>query len=162
MGNKIKRSQRALFVDTARSTSSPTYKLVGIGVTTGQAAMNPQTTTETYVSEDSATTTVDSYQKQMPVEMTPVTDNEAFLFIQGLIDNESVGSDCETTVVEVDYWKTSSGGAFPARKRTVAIAGDNDLGGDGGAPAKMSCTFYYQGGPTSGWFNPTSKTFTPS
>jgi hypothetical protein len=160
MGNKIKRSQRALFVDTAQSTGSPTYKLVGVGVTTGQANMNPQTTTETYISVDSATTSVDSYQKAMPVEMTPESDDDAFLFIQNIADNELVGADCETTIVEVDYWQTSTTSGWPARQRTVAISVDNDLGGDGGKPAKLSCTFHYQGVPVSGYYEPVSAIFT--
>lgn len=157
---KIKRSEVRTFVNTTPSSSSATYKLLGVGVTTGQPAMNPSNTTETYIHEDNATTTIDSYAPTMPVEMTPNTTDDVWLFIDDIRTNRKVGSAAETDIIEVDLFKSSSGGAYPARKQSVAIQIDNDLGGDGGTPAKISFTFNYQGSPISGSYNVSSGTFT--
>ena len=69
---KIKRSQIKTFMDITPS-STATYKLISDGVTTGKINMNPKTTEETYIGEDSATITVDSYAPTMPVGATAVS-----------------------------------------------------------------------------------------
>ena len=155
---KVKRSQIATFVNSTPSSSTPTYKLLGVGVTTGKVNMNPKTTEETYIHEDTATITVDSYAPTQPVEMTIESTNDVFTFIDGLYANRSVLSDAETYIVEVDYYKSSAASAWPARKQKVSIQID-DKGGDGGQPAKINFTMNHQGAAVAGSFNPVSASF---
>ncbi len=157
---KIKRSQVKHFVNTTPTSTAATYKLLGTGVTTGQPNMNPKTTEETYINADTATISVDSYAPSMQVEMTPDANEDVWAFIDNIRTNRKVLSDAETDIVEVDYWKSSNTSGYPARKQNVAIQIDNDLGGDGGTPAKITFTFNYQGDPVSGRYNVSSGIFT--
>ncbi len=156
---KIKRSQVKLYINTTPSSSTATYKLLGTGVVTAQPNMNPKITDETYIDDDTATKSVDGYAPELPVEMTPDADEDVWTFIDDIRTNRKIGSDAETDIVEVDYWKSSNTSGYPARKQDIAVQIDNDLGGDGGSPAKISFTFLYQGDPTSGRFNVSSATF---
>lgn len=158
--SKVKRSQIATYVDTA-TTTGPVWSLLGVGVTTGKTNMNPKTTEETYIHQDTATISVDSYAPTMPVEMTPDTTNAVFTYVDTLRKTRATASDAETEIVEVDLYATGTTGGYPARRQAVAISID-DWGGDGGVPAKINFTFNYQGTTTSGVFNNTSAIFTAS
>jgi hypothetical protein len=157
---KIKRSQIATFVNVS-STTGASYKLLGVGVVTGKVNMNPKTTEETYVHEDTASISVDSYAPTLPVEMTAVAGDDVFEFIDELRKNRATLGDAETDIVNVYYYESSSSGAYPAEQQNVAIQID-DFGGDGGTPAKINFTFNYVGNASSGTFNPTSGVFTAS
>lgn len=159
---KIKRSQVKHFLNTAPTSTNAVYKLLGTGVTTGQTAMNPKTTEETYISQDTATITIDSYAPTMQVEMTPDASEDVWAFIDAIRTLRKVGSDAETDIVEVDYFKSSNTSGWPARKQNVSVQIDNDLGGDGGTPAKITFTFNYQGDPTSGRFSVSSASWFPN
>jgi len=154
---KVKRSQIATFLNTS-TTSGAVYKLVGLGVTTGKVNYNPKTTEETYVNEDTARISVDSYAPTMPIEMTAVPGDPVFDFVESLKKTRAVLSAAETDIVQVDLYKTSSGGAYPAEKQSVSIQID-DWGGEGGKPAKINFTFNYAGNPTQGSYNVSSGTF---
>ena len=55
--SKIKRSLLATFLNTGTS-ESPTWSLIGDGVTEQTINYNPQTTDETYINQDSGDTDV--------------------------------------------------------------------------------------------------------
>jgi hypothetical protein len=156
---KIKRSQIATFVNTTPSSTNPTWSLLGPGVTTGKAAMNPKTTEETYIHEETATITVDSYAPTMPVEMTPVTGDAVWEYVDTLRLNRAVLSEAETQIVNVWKYKTSTGGSWPAEKQSVSVQIDDAPGGDGGTPAKVSFTFNYLGAGSAGGYYPASSSF---
>jgi hypothetical protein len=158
---KIKRSQVATYVNaTGVATSSGTvYSLLGVGVPSATPNMNPKTTEETYVHEDTATISVDSYAPTMPVEMTAYTEDAVFTWLDDIRINRKVLADAESSIVEVRLYATSASGAYPATKQDVSVQIDNGLGGDGGSPAKVNFTFNYMGDPVQGSFNPTTKVF---
>jgi hypothetical protein len=157
---KIKRSEIQTFLDTTPSTTA-TYVLIGDGVTSGKIAYNPKTTDETYISNDSASISVDSYAPTMPVEQTAISNDDAFEYIDGLRIARAVLDAAETHIVNV--WMYESGGptAYPAEQQHVSIQID-DFGGDGGSAAKINYTINYIGDPIPGTFNASTKTFTPS
>lgn len=158
---KIKRSQIKTFMDITPS-STATYKLISDGVTTGKINMNPKTTEETYIGEDSATITVDSYAPTMPVEATAVSGDDVFDFIDGLRIARAVLDDAETTIVNVWLYETAvSPGVYPAEQQAVSIQID-DFGGDGGQAAKVNYTINYIGDPVVGTFTVATSTFTAS
>lgn len=160
MTTKIKRSQVQTFLNTT-PLAAATYELLGDGITTGKINMNPKTTEETYINEDTGNTSVDSYAPTMPVEATAKKDDPVFEFIDGLRVNRAVLSDAETDIVNV--WMYESGGptAYPAEKQAVSIQID-DFGGDGGQAVKINFTINYLGDPVAGTFNASTKAFTPS
>ena len=61
---KIKRSQLMTFMNTTPSAAA-TYSLIGDGVTGGSISYNPQVEEETYIHQDSATVTVESYSPKI-------------------------------------------------------------------------------------------------
>lgn len=157
---KIKRSEVKTFVNVNPSGAA-SYKLIGDGVTTGAIGYNPKTSEETYIHEDSATISVESYAPTLPVEAIAVSGDDVFEFIDGLRIARAVLDDAETDIVNV--WMYESGGptAFPAEKQTVSIQID-EFGGDGGSSVKINYTINFVGDPVIGTFNATTSAFTAS
>lgn len=157
---KIKRSEVMTFMDTTPS-STATYKLIGDGVTTGAIGYNPKTTEETYIHEDSATITVESYAPTMAVEAVAVSGDEVFDFIDGLRVARATLDAAETSIVNV--WAYESGGptAYPAEQQEVSIQID-EFGGDGGTAVKINYTINFIGDPVVGTFNASTAAFTAS
>jgi hypothetical protein len=157
---KIKRSEILTYMDTTPAASA-TWSLLGSGVVTGLINMNPNVTTETYIHEDSASISVDSYAPTLPIEMTCITGDAVFEFIDGLRKSRATLTDAETDIVNV--WNYESGGptAAPAEKQTVSIQIDS-FGGGGGEKVQINFTINFVGDPVTGTFNTTTPAFTPS
>ena len=157
---KIKRSEVMTFMNVNPSGAA-SYKLIGDGVTTGAIGYNPKTTEETYIHEDSASISVESYAPNMPVEAMAVSGDDVFEFVDALRVARAVLDDAETDIVNV--WAYESGGptAYPAEKQTVSIQID-EFGGDGGAAVKINYTINFIGDPIPGTFNASTSAFTPS
>jgi hypothetical protein len=121
--------------------------------------MNPKTLEETYISEDNANISVESYAPTMPVEQTAIGGDEVFEYIDSLRKTRAVLGDAETTIVNV--WAYEDGGptAFPAEQQAVSIQID-DFGGEGGAATKINFTINFIGDPVSGTFNANDSSFT--
>lgn len=157
---KIKRSEVKSFMNTTPA-STATYSLIGDGVTTGTINYNPEVLTETYVHQDSGSTSLERYAPNMPVEATCKVGDEVFDFIDGLRKNRAVGADAETDIVNVWLYETPTSGEYPAEKQSVSIQIDT-FGGDGGTSAKIAYTINYVGDAIPGTFNPTTKAWTAS
>lgn len=157
---KIKRSEVMTFMNVNPSGAA-SYKLIGDGVTTGAIGYNPKTTEETYIHEDSASISVESYAPNMPVEAMAVSGDDVFEFVDALRVARAVLDDAETDIVNV--WAYESGGptAYPAEKQNVSIQID-EFGGDGGAAVKINYTINFIGDPIPGTFNASTSAFTPS
>lgn len=160
MGTKVKRSQFRTFLNTG-TLVTPTWSLIGDGVTTGTINYNPQTSEEVYIHQDSGSTLVESYKPVMPIESVAINGNADFEYIDNLRKTRAVLSAAETEIVNVWMYETATGGAYPAEKQAVSIQID-DFGGDGGVPAKINYTINYLGDPVVGTFNPSTLAFTAS
>jgi hypothetical protein len=156
----IKRSDVKTFINTT-PLSTATYSLLGDGVVSGKIAYNPKVTNETYVHEDSATISIDSYAPTMPVEATAKGGDAVFEFVDALRKARAVLEDAETDIVNVWFYETGGPTAYPAEKQSVSIQID-DFGGEGGAAAKINYTIIYIGDPILGTFNTSTSAFTPS
>lgn len=154
---KVKRSQFKTYLNTG-TLPSPTWSLIGSGVTSALVNYNPKTLEETYIDEDSASISIESYAPTMPVEMTANNGNAAFEYLDGLRKGRSVLGDTETEVVNIWLYETPAGGYYHAEKQSVSIQVD-DFGGDGGASAKLNYTINYIGEPTIGIFDPVNLVF---
>lgn len=157
---KIKRSQLMTFMNTTPSAAA-TYSLIGDGVTGGSISYNPQVEEETYIHQDSATVTVESYSPKLSLEASAVAGDAVFDFIDALRVARAVLADAQTDIVNV--WAYESGGptAYPAEKQNVSIQVD-EFGGEGGASVKINYTVNFIGDPIPGTFNASTKAFTPA
>jgi len=160
MGTTIKRSQFKTFLNTAPS-STATYKLIGDGVTSAEIAMNPKTTEEMYIHEDTGTTVVEGYAPTMGIESVAKNGDDVFEFIDALRKNRAILDDAITDVVNVWLYETPVGSEYPAEKQSVSIQIDT-FGGDGGTSNKINYTINYQGDAVKRTFNTTTLAFTPN
>jgi hypothetical protein len=157
-----KRSKLAHFLNTTPSATAPTYKRVGNGVVTATMNYGPKTTSETYIHEDAAHTTVDSYQQTLPLEQTAYPGDDVFNFVEAIrVAGPSIGANDLTQLVEVPLWGTpeSDNITYPATRWNVAIQIDS-VGGEGGGKAKVNYTINILGAGVAGTFNTTSLAFT--
>lgn len=160
MATKIKRSQIMTFLDVNPSGAA-SYKLLGDGVVAGKINMNPKTTEETYIHQDTASISVDSYAPVIPVQMTAKAGDDVFDFIDNLRVTRAVLSAAETYIVNVWAYEAGGPAAYPAERQKVAVQID-DFGGDGGKPAEINFTLNFVGDRIAGTFNTGTSAFTPS
>lgn len=148
MAAKIKRSLWKNFLNTTPGGASETWSYMNLGITSQQMSYNAQTTTETYVGEDNAHTSTDSYQMSMNTPMTCFKGDPIFEFIDGLRKKRAVEGDCETQMLSVNAYDETDG-KYSAEKNNVSIA-ITDFGGDGGKPISLSFTISVNGDATLG------------
>jgi len=153
-----KRSAFKAFLNTTPG-SDATYSIIGPGVTELSISYNPQTSTEQYIHEDTATTELTGYQPNAPVTAQVVKDDPTFEFINGIRKGLLIGSDAHTDVVHVDLFGKQTGSAYEATKQPVSIQIDS-YGGSATDPLSIGYTINWRGAGTEGTFNPSTKTFT--
>lgn len=154
-----KRSAFLLFINTAKGTDAGTYALVGDGVTELTISYNPQTSTEQYIHQDTATTEMTGYQPNAPVTSQAVKGDQAFEFINDMRRRLPIGSDAHTDIVMVDVFETASSGSYPATRQPVSIQIDS-YGGAASDPLSIGYTINWRGAGEDGTFNPETKVFT--
>lgn len=144
---KKKSSLMAYFINTG-TVAEPVWASLGKGVTSMPLAYNPQTTTETYINEDNATTSVDAYQVSAGIDVAlwDSTSAPAHAFLEGLRTGRVVGSGAETEILEVDLSTTSP---YTAQKSSAVVA-VNTFTVEGGKPQTLSVSIYFNGDPTDG------------
>jgi hypothetical protein len=106
---KVKRSQIQTFINTVPTNphvlASPSvgaqYFVIGPGVPTGEVNMNPKTTSEQYIGDDTGSTSVDNYAPTFPVEHTAIVDDPVFDFVDQLRLDRAILGAAETDIVNV-------------------------------------------------------------
>ena len=149
MATLLKRSQIQAFLNTAGKSEPATYKIVGNYMPSGSYDYNPQSTTETYIVNDNATTTLDSYQIAFDGEMKCAKGDAVFDYIDGLRYNVAVGDDAVSEVVLVDTYETKTSGQYRAQKFACTVS-INSFGGDGGQTPTISFNIAVNGDPVQG------------
>lgn len=127
---KIKSSKVAVLLKTTDG-----YKRMGKGITDLPISYGAKTTSETYVDEDNATTTVDSYEIGIDTEQTAIKGEPVFDYIDSLRRSLATGSDCETEAVLVDIYnlsgdESSASGTGQKFGATIAITDFELKGGE--------------------------------
>lgn len=151
---KIKRSEVMSFLNTG-TLVTPVWSLIGAGVASAKIAYNPKTESVTYITNDNASVSIESYAPTLPIEMVANNGDAVFEFIDNLRKTRATGDNAETEIVNVQYYETPAGGYYLAEKQSAAITTE-DIGGDGGVSAKINYTINFLGDPTSGIFKPTA------
>ena len=93
-----KRSFFLMMLNTTPKETAASYATVGDGVTELTVNYNPQTSTEQFIHQDSATTELTGYQPNAPVTAQVVKTDPAFQFVNGLRKKRAIGSDAHTDV----------------------------------------------------------------
>ena len=149
MPNKIKSSKVAAFLNTAKAGSSDIWSRFGKGISSLPISYGAKTSTETYIDEDNATTTVEGYEIGFDTEQVAMKGDPVFDYVDGIRKNLSTGSDCETQVILANiYDLTESGGKYTGDVQkfgaTIAIT-DFEL--NGGEVVKIKYKVSLNGNP---------------
>ena len=145
---KIKRSLFATFINTTPGDGEPTWAKMGKGITSQKISYNPTVTTEQYIDEDNAYSSVDSYAPSLDGQQTCYKGEPVFEYIEALRQNRAVGTDLETEVLFV-YLYDGTENAYKAEKNACVIQ-LGDYGGDGGGSVQLTYTIGLNGSPTKG------------
>ena len=158
MVSKIKRSEVKTFLNTG-TVGVPVWSLISQGVPDATINMNPKTTEETYIADDNASITVDSYAPTMAISARAFNGDAVFEWIDAARKGRSVLEDAETEIVNVWLYETAALGIYYAEKIAVSVACDS-FGGPGGEAVSISYTINMVGDPVLGGFDPTGLEFT--
>jgi hypothetical protein len=156
----VKRHLIGSFLNTG-TVGSPTWSLIGDGVSTGKIAFNPKVTEENYIHEASATTTIDGYAPNFPITQIAKNGDPVFEFIDELRKDRANLDSAVTELVNVWLYETPALGWYRAVKQDVSLQVD-DFGGDGGQAARISYQINFNGDPVIGEFSPTELEFLPA
>ncbi len=149
MGRFVKRTEIMAFLNTKPADSTKSYKIVGNGMTSGSYSYEANETNETYIVEDNATTTVDSYALSLDGEMKCIFGDDVFDYINELRRKMATGTDAETTVLLVDKYDVDTDGSFKAQEFNCSIS-ISSYGGDGGATPTIGFKINVNGNPRNG------------
>lgn len=153
---KNKRSQYQKFLDTTPASSSPTWKIIGVGVSEASVAFNPQVNTEQWIIEDSARNEHTGNQKQLSVTQKCYKGDPEFEYINAGRDKTNYTSH----ILEVDTWNGTGTTtvSYPAKMSDCLIA-INSYSGE-----KIEYTIHFNGDPKEGTVTiaDDAPTFTPS
>lgn len=159
----IKRSKMAVFLNTTPS-STATYKKVAKGVTDLQIAYNPQTKSEQYIDEDTATTYTTSYQPTISNTMTAYKGNEVFEYLNELRVKRPVFGESDTDILIVDifdYTGEEGSESYSAEKQNVNI-GIESYGGAAEDALQIEYSINFVGNATKGTVTFDSSTGVPT
>ena len=145
---KIKRSLFATFLNTTPGDEAETWSRMGKGITSQNISYNPNVTTEQYIDEDNATSSVDSYAPSLDGSQTCYKGEAVFTYIDGLRQKRAVGAELETEVLFV-YLYDGTENAYKAEKNACVIQ-LGEYGGDGGGNVTMTYTIGLNGDPVVG------------
>lgn len=138
---KVKRSQFLTYLDTT-PTSTPTYAVLGIGVTDYGIAYNPQVETEKWIVEDNARNDHTSNQKQGSVSQRIYKNDPCFEFVQAGRDELNY----KTKILDIDRWN-GSGSQYPATLSDGIITVTQFMNED----AVIEYDLYYDGDAEAGY-----------
>lgn len=155
---KIKRSLFATFINTTPGDGSPTWAKMGKGITSQKISYNPTVTTEQYIDEDNAYSSVDSYAPSLDGTQTCYKGEPVFEYIEALRQKRAVGTDLETEVLFV-YLYDGTENAYKAEKNACVIQ-LGDYGGDGGGSVQLTYTIGLNGDPEQGTATISNSTVT--
>lgn len=145
---KVKRSLFKTFLNTG-ALESPVWSLIGVGVTAGSIAYNPKVEEETYIHEDNATVTIESYAPKFTIEAIAIVGDAVYDYLDALRTGRSVLDDVLAEAVNVWAYKTPIAGYYPAERVLCSLQVD-DFGGDGGSSVKLNYTVNFIGDPVLG------------
>ncbi|MCR5504687.1 MAG: hypothetical protein K6E94_03865 [Elusimicrobiaceae bacterium] len=152
---KVNRSQFLTYLDTTPSSLTPTWNILGVGITDYSISYNPQVDTEKWIIEDNARTDHTSNQKQSSVEQKIYKNDPCFEFASNGRDKLNY----KTHILDIDRWN-GNGSTYPAKMSDGVLVVTETMG----ETATLSYDLYYDGDVTEGTvtFTGNVPTFTPN
>ena len=152
---KVNRSQFSTYLNVTPSALTPSWKILGIGVTDYGIDFNPQVDTEKWIIEDNSRTDHSSNQKQGSVTQKIYKNDPCFEFVYEGIDKLNYKSQ----VLDIDRWN-GNGSTYPAKLSDVIITVTSYMGEN----AEIEYDIYYDGDATEGTVTIAEgvPTFTPT
>jgi hypothetical protein len=144
--DKITREQFVTYLNTTPKEDAEKWSLVGVGVTSYGIAYNPQVTTEKWIINKSATSSLDSYQRQGDVSQKCYKGDPIFEYVNKLRRTCGIGADVQTQVLDIDRYDSTSDNKYKATKCDVIVTITNYMAED----AVIEYSIYYNGDPTQG------------
>lgn len=144
---RAKRTQWMTYLDTTPKTTTPTWELLGKGISSFAINYNPQISTEKDIISDNATSSHDSNQKQGDITQKIYEGDACYEYMNKLLDK--IGADVEGHVLDIDILHgTEEGGAmrYPAKMSDCITPVTTHLGED----AVIEYSIYYNGDPVEG------------
>lgn len=132
---KIERSQFLTFLDTTPS-STPTYAVLGIGITDFGIDFNPNVDTEKWIIETNARVDHTSNEKQGSVTQKCYKNDPCFEFVQAGRDKLNY----RTKILDIDVWN-GTGSSYPATLSDGKIVITSYMGEN----AEIEYDLYYDG-----------------
>lgn len=138
---KINRSQFLTFLDTTPNANTPTWAVLGIGITDYGISYNPQVDTEKWIIEDNARNVHNSNQKQGSVEQNIYKNDPCFEFAAAGRDKLNY----KTHILDIDRWN-GTGTTYPATYSDGILVVTETMGEN----ATLSYDLYYDGDAKEG------------
>ena len=147
---KIKSSKIAAFMNTTPADTAATWSRFGKGISSFPISYGAKSTTETYIDDDNATTTVDGYEISADTEQVAMKGEPIFDYVDGIRNGLKVGSECETEVILVNIYNltTSSSSATGTGQKFGATIIITDMEIKGGEIAKIKYKVALNGTPS--------------
>lgn len=144
----IKTSKIAAFLNTGTS-QSPTWSRIR---KQGELKLKYEagTSEDTYIDEDTPTTNVDSYAVSFDGELTCMTEDEIFSYLDGIRKDRATGGDCETDCLIVYMYDGNTENGYAAEKNRCSIQIGEFGGEGGGGKVTLSYTCTFNGDPIIG------------
>ena len=153
----IKRSKLLHFMNTSE-TATPAYNLMNTGITSLSINKNPTYLEEGYIADEVGSKQLESLAPEFTFEINVDSADEVSKFLTGLEWNDKTLTDVETDIVSVQYWKTPTGTAYPAKKYKVSVSVET-IGDESLKTLKHSVTCGVMGDAVFGTFDTSAKTF---
>jgi hypothetical protein len=137
------------------------FVLCGTGFSTLDEEPSAQSESSIYINNQSASSTIKSYETTFPFDTELMKSEEAVMAIYDIARNQKTGSDAELDYVRVELFDPAedSPNIFKARKFRVAVE-VSSISGEGGEAVKISGNLNGVGDFVDGTFDTTTKTFT--
>ena len=156
----IKRSKLLHFMNTTPSTTA-TYYLMNTGITSLSINKNPTYLEEGYIADEVGSKQLESLAPEFTFEINMDATDEVSKFLTLLEWNDKTLTDVETDIVSVQYWKTPTGTAYPAKKYKVSVSVET-IGDEALKTLKHSVTCGVMGDAVFGTFDVSTKAFSAS
>ena len=137
---------------------SPSWVLLGDGITSLTEEFNPETDTKQYIHQANGVTSVKSYTPSISVEREYISD-ELQTWMNEKIKLLPTGSAAVSEYIRINIMEKDTAGSYPAVKRKCSYQFDS-IGGDAGSELVSAMTLGGIGDGELGTFNVETKTWT--
>lgn len=147
---KVTREQIASYLNTAPGTGTPTWSIIGVGITDYGQSFNPQVETEKWIIHKNATSTLESFQIQGDVSQKCYFGDPVYDYVNNLRRTAGVGNAVNTQVLDVDMYDAEGTGTNAKYKATLYECAVVVTSYATGESPVIEYSIYYNGDPKIG------------